>query len=107
MSRVITLSVHLSSTSRDANAFHKGARPMSKLKLTYFDVHGGRGEPARLALSIGGIPFEDDRVAPSNWPSRKADTPFGALPVLEVDGKAVSQSNAINRYVGKLADLYP
>jgi hypothetical protein len=35
---------------------------MSKLKLTYFDFHGGRGESARLALSIGGIPFEDDRV---------------------------------------------
>ena len=28
---------------------------MAKLKLTYFDFHGGRGEPARLALSIGGI----------------------------------------------------
>ena len=40
---------------------------MPKLKLTYFDFHGGRGEPARLALSIGGIPFEDDRVAPSDW----------------------------------------
>jgi hypothetical protein len=28
---------------------------MPKLKLTYFDFHGGRGKPARLALSIGGI----------------------------------------------------
>ena len=37
---------------------------MAKLKLTYFDFHGGRGEPARLALSISGIPFEDDRVPP-------------------------------------------
>ena len=27
---------------------------MAKLKLTYFDFRGGRGEPARLALSIGG-----------------------------------------------------
>jgi glutathione S-transferase len=80
---------------------------MTKLKLTYFDFHGGRGEPARLALSIGGIPFEDDRVAPSDWPARKASTPFGALPVLEVDGQSVSESNAINRYVGKLANLYP
>ena len=80
---------------------------MPKLKLTYFDFHGGRGEPARLALSIGGIPFEDDRVPPSDWERRKPHTPFGALPVLEVDGQTLAQSNAINRYVGKLTDLYP
>ena len=80
---------------------------MPKLKLTYFDFHGGRGEPARLALSIGGIPFEDDRVAPSDWQRRKPDTPFGALPVLEVDGQTLAQSNAINHYVGTLTDLYP
>jgi Glutathione S-transferase, N-terminal domain len=80
---------------------------MAKIKLTYFDFHGGRGEPARLALSIGGIVFEDDRVAASDWERRKAYTPFGALPVLEVDGQIVAQSNAINRYVGKLAALYP
>ena len=80
---------------------------MPKLKLTYFDFHGGRGEPARLALSMGGIPFDDDRVVPSDWTARKPDTPFGALPVLEVDGQTLAQSNAINRYVGKLTDLYP
>jgi glutathione S-transferase len=80
---------------------------MPRLKLTYFDFHGGRGEPARLALSMGGIPFEDDRVPPSEWERRKPNTPFGALPVLEVDGQMLAQSNAINRYVGKLTDLYP
>ncbi len=80
---------------------------MANLKLTYFDFHGGRGEPARLALSIGGIAFEDDRVPFADWERRKADTPFGALPVLEVDGQTVAQSNAINRYVGKLVNLYP
>jgi glutathione S-transferase len=80
---------------------------IADLKLTYFDFHGGRGEPARLALSIGGLPFEDDRVAFADWERRKEATPFGALPVLEVDGQTLSQSNAINRYVGRLADLYP
>jgi hypothetical protein len=58
---------------------------MADLKLTYFDFHGGRGEPARLALSIGGLPFEDDRVAFADWERRKEATPFGALPVLAVE----------------------
>lgn len=80
---------------------------MAKLKLTYFDFHGGRGEPARLALAIGGIVFEDDRVAFADWGRRKATTPFGGLPLLEVDGEIVAQSNGINRYVGKVAGLYP
>ncbi|MDH3673780.1 MAG: glutathione S-transferase, partial [Gammaproteobacteria bacterium] len=35
---------------------------MHKLTLTYFDFHGGRGEPARLAMTIGGIEFEDGRI---------------------------------------------
>ena len=80
---------------------------MAKLKLTYFDFHGGRGEPARIALSMGGIPFEDERVKGTDWERRKPSTPFGALPLLEKDGEILAQSNAINRYVGRLTNLYP
>ena len=80
---------------------------MAKLKLTYFDFHGGRGEPARIALSMGGIPFEDERVKGADWERRKPGTPFGALPLLEEDGEILAQSNAINRYVGRLTNLYP
>ena len=29
------------------------------------------------------------------------------MPVLEIDGKQVTQSNALGRYIGKLAGLYP
>jgi prostaglandin-H2 D-isomerase / glutathione transferase len=80
---------------------------MPKLKLTYFDFNGGRGEPARLALHLGGIAFEDRRVSFKDWEALREQMPFRALPVLEVDGRALSQSNSINRYVGKLAGLYP
>ena len=81
---------------------------MSKsVKLFYFDFHGGRGETARLALSIGNVPFVDERVKGADWPPLKPSMPFGAMPVLEVDGQRISQSNAINCYVGKLAGLYP
>lgn len=80
---------------------------MAKLKLVYFDFHGGRGEPARLALHIGGVTFEDQRVAFSDWPAIKPQMPYQALPVLEVDDKLLAQSNSINRFVGKLTGLYP
>lgn len=80
---------------------------MPKLKLTYFDFDGGRGEPARLALHLGGIAFEDRRIGFKDWDALREAMPFRALPVLEVDGRMVAQSNSINRYVGKLAGLYP
>lgn len=80
---------------------------MNAIKLTYFDFNGGRGETARIALSIAGIEFNDDRIALAQWKSRKAETPFGSVPVLTVDGKVVTQSNGINRFVGKLTNLYP
>jgi glutathione S-transferase len=80
---------------------------MGNLKLVYFDIDGARGEAARLAMVIGGVPFEDDRVKFADWKGRKPSTPFGALPVLDLDGQTVAQSNGINRYVGKLAGLYP
>ena len=79
---------------------------MYQLKLTYFDIEG-RGEPARLAMALGNIPFEDERIAMASWPAHKAKMTFEAVPVLTVNGRQVSQSNAINRFVGKLANLYP
>ena len=80
---------------------------MPKLTLTYFDFDGGRGEPARLALHVGGVPFEDRRIPPPEWPRHRDQMPFRAMPVLEVDGRVLTQSNTINRYVGRLAGLYP
>ena len=80
---------------------------MPKLKLTYFDFDGGRGEPARLALHIGGIAFEDHRIPCKDWPAFRDKTPFLALPTLELDGQVLTQSNSINRYLGKMSGLYP
>jgi hypothetical protein len=31
---------------------------MTSLALTYFAVHGGRGEPIRLTFHLGNIAFE-------------------------------------------------
>src|SRR5512134_2117665 len=80
---------------------------MPKLVLTYFDFHGGRGEAARLIMHLAGVPFDDRRIPGKDWPALRDTMPFQAMPVLEVDGKVITQSNTINRYLGKLGGLYP
>ncbi|MEY4883624.1 MAG: hypothetical protein RIS34_1478 [Pseudomonadota bacterium] len=80
---------------------------MPQLKLNYFDTHGGRAEPIRLALAVGGIAFEDHRFTFPEFAEVRKTVPFGQVPTLHVDGMQVTQSDAILRYAGKLAGLYP
>lgn len=80
---------------------------MPHLKLNYFDVHRGRAEPARLALHMGGIAFEDHRFPHEAFADFRTATPFGQVPTLEVDGVHVTQCDSITRYAGQLAGLYP
>ena len=84
---------------------------MTQLTLHYFPI-AGRAGAIRDALRIGRIPFEDKHVGREEFRRLKAERelPFGSLPVLDVGGETpcrVAQSNAILRYVGKLAGLYP
>lgn len=80
---------------------------MSNYKLTYFDIDGGRAEPIRIAFHAAGIDFDDDRISFADFGEMRRYTRFSSVPVLEMDGAAVTQSNAIARYVGKMAGLYP
>lgn len=78
------------------------------LKLTYFDAVG-YAESIRLTLTIGGLPFSDERLSPDQFASARAggQFPFLSVPVLSVDGETFAESNALLRYAGKLAGLYP
>lgn len=81
---------------------------MSRIKLTYFNFAGGRGEDCRLALFIAGVEFDDDRVELEEWPDRKPTTPFGSIPLLEIEGEGLlSQSNAILGLLGARYGLLP
>ena len=80
---------------------------MSTIKLTYFDFDGGRAEPIRLALSIAGIEFEDERLSFQQIREIKDSLPLGAVPVIDIDGETYTQGNAMNRYFGKQSGLYP
>ncbi len=80
---------------------------MSSYKLTYFDFDGGRGEPIRIAFHVAGIDFEDKRISFPEFGEMRQSTRFNSVPVLEIDGAEVTQSNSLSRYVGKMASLYP
>ncbi|XP_055341706.1 glutathione S-transferase 1-like [Paramacrobiotus metropolitanus] len=72
----------------------------SQYKLTYFDARGV-AETTRFIFAYAGVPFEDVRIAREDWPAMKASTPFGQLPLLEIDGKMFGQSAAFARLLAK------
>ena len=80
---------------------------MTTYKLTYFDIDGGRAGPIRIAFHAAGIDFEDVRISFPEFMEKRKGLRFHCVPVLEIDGVEVTQSNAMCRYVGKMAGLYP
>ena len=80
---------------------------MPSYKLTYFDIDGGRAEPIRIAFHTAGIDFEDKRISHEEFSEMRSTTRFTCVPVLEIDGAQITQSDAICRYIGKMAGLYP
>jgi len=81
---------------------------MAKLKVTYFDIAGSRGEEVRLALAIAGLEFDDNRINRETLRVLKPDLPFATIPTLEVQGqRLIGQTNAILRYIGRQHGLHP
>ncbi|XP_072014445.1 hematopoietic prostaglandin D synthase-like isoform X2 [Amphiura filiformis] len=77
---------------------------MPKYKLINFPVRG-RAELTRYMFAQAGVEYEDHRIEFANWPTLKPTMPTGTLPVLEIDGKRISQSQAIARYVAREFNL--
>jgi len=78
---------------------------MPTYKLIYFNLIG-RGETIRMIFKMAGVEFEDFRIERDQFtPEMKAETPFGQLPVLEVDGVKLCQSNACARYLARKFNL--
>ncbi|CAG7837628.1 unnamed protein product [Allacma fusca] len=83
----------------------------TKYVLYYYN---GRGlaEPIRLLLSYGGASFEDKRAPltsfvpltplPAEWKERAL---FSQVPILEFEGKQITQSLAITRYLARRYNL--
>jgi len=85
----------------------KPKRAPPSIKLSYFGIEGV-AEKIRLALVIGKVEFEDDRVDFARWAEMKPTTKYGQLPVMQIgDGEPFAQSGAMLRYCGRMARLCP
>lgn len=70
-------------------------------KLIYFNVRG-RAEVCRFIFAQAGIKYEDQRINKGEeWPQLKPNTPTGQLPILEVDGKQLTGSGPIARFLAE------
>ena len=56
---------------------------------------------ARMIFAQAGVEYEYQSVTRSEWPQLKPNTPTGLLPVLEVDGKKLTGSEAIARFLAE------
>jgi len=84
----------------------------TSLRLRYLEFPG-RAQAIRDTLRIGGIDFVDEHLTYDQFSDCRAagEFPFGGIPVMVIetrDGEhCVAQSNAILRFAGRLAGLYP
>src|SRR3954466_12796503 len=81
---------------------------MAKPTPSYFEAPVSRGEECRIALSLAGVDFTDNRIKREEWPAMKPTVPYGALPVLDIPGKgSIAQSIAILAFIGREHGLLP
>jgi glutathione S-transferase len=78
----------------------------SAYKLYYFNGNG-RAVNIRALLSYGKATWEDVKVKHEDWPTLKASGKFdfGQMPGLEVDGKMLTQTLAIEVFLAKRFNL--
>jgi len=77
------------------------------ITVYYGDLPFWRAECVRMSLFIGGVAFEDKRDQKRDELKAEGKLAFGATPVMEVDGKMLSQTQAMAAFAGRLSGLYP
>jgi len=66
-------------------------------------------DPLRIALRHAQVPFDDIRLDLDDFERMRDDNLFegGMLPMLDMFGRRLNQSQSILRYLGRKYDFYP
>ena len=88
--------------ARSPSPRHTFPNPQIPGKMNFW-----RAECIRLAFHTGDVPFEDVRDQTRADLTAAGKMPFGGLPVMEVDGKMLCQTQAMTAYAGKMAGIHP
>ncbi len=77
-------------------------------RLTYFDEQG-RAELIRMIFRFSNVEFEDVRIQDEEWEKLRSDPriKFQELPILEINGKPLAQSQTIVRYLAQKFGYLP
>lgn len=81
----------------------------SKPVVHYFEIWG-RGEPIRMMLWAAKVPYENKFVPlpkEEGWKDVRDDYEFKAVPALDIDGKRLTQTSSIMRYIARKYGMAP
>ena len=81
----------------------------SKVVVHYFEIWG-RAEPIRMLLWYAKVPFENKFVPlprDETWNIVKNDYEFKAVPALDINGKRLTQTYSIMRYIAREYGMGP
>ena len=74
---------------------------MPAFKLIYFPEEG-KGELIRSIFAHAGVKYEDVRIPFKEWSTFKPTTPFGHVPILEIDSRVtLTGCGVISRYLAE------
>ncbi|KAM3725966.1 Glutathione S-transferase [Dirofilaria immitis] len=73
---------------------------MEHYKLIYFNGRG-RAEVIRLLFAQANVRYEDIRITREEWSTLKPKTPYGHVPLLNVNDRTLAESHAIEKYLAR------
>ncbi|XP_076173942.1 glutathione S-transferase isoform X2 [Ptiloglossa arizonensis] len=89
---------------RIPSRLEKMSEGQSTYKLICLDARGS-AEQIRYIFAYADIEYIEETIPKESGPLVQKSVPYGILPLVEIDGKPIVQSNAVSRYLARKHNL--